>query len=498
MFKQEKVVVFNHCYILVHDLKRTYIYPSKRDKYIISKKAINEEWVSKIHPLYAMLFSLVSQPTKLSEFIKKVSFFFDISIEQAGTIVLPFLNRNEPFYSNFGGVVSQFPQNIIIDADEAVIEPQMYVPFDFWFEKIDLERERFFVSPRTVVFMPTTHCTTKCIYCYADKSPHAQIPFEKVQSIIRECKELKIKSFFLTGGDIFLYKYWRELFLCMQENSFEINLLSTKTPLSCCDISFLKKHKAKCQFSLDTINPTVLYQLVGVNEDYLKKVEETFIAFEAVGLNFSVATVLTRLNANPKLLMELYSFIKKFSTITSWTIRVAMKSLYSSNNFEDLKLSYEMIKAIDSKIQEIQKHADIKIIWSTKDIQAYFQGKNGSKTFVGSRCSANYSNIMILPDGKVTICEQLYWNPKYIIGDLTKQSIIEVWNSERALKLAFPKREEFRDSSPCKKCDIFDECYSYPNRCIVNILKGYGSENDDFPDPRCVKAPRFVSELRPL
>lgn len=105
---------------------------------------------------------------------------------------------------------------------------------------------------------------------------------------------------------------------------------------------------------------------------------------------------------------------------------------------------------------------------------------------------------MILPDGKVTICEQLYWNPKYIIGDISVQSIVEVWNSERALQLAFPKREDFRDISACKKCKIFDECYAYPNRCIVDVLKGYGQENDDFPDPRCAKAPSFKYELRTI
>ena len=29
--------------------------------------------------------------------------------------------------------------------------------------------------------------------------------------------------------------------------------------------------------------------------------------------------------------------------------------------------------------------------------------------------------MYILPDGKVTICEELYWNEHFIIGDVTKQ-----------------------------------------------------------------------------
>ena len=41
----------------------------------------------------------------------------------------------------------------------------------------------------------------------------------------------------------------------------------------------------------------------------------------------------------------------------------------------------------------------------------------------------------VLPDGKVSACEQLYWHPQFIIGDLKKQSIEEIWNSPKAWEL---------------------------------------------------------------
>lgn len=37
-----------------------------------------------------------------------------------------------------------------------------------------------------------------------------------------------------------------------------------------------------------------------------------------------------------------------------------------------------------------------------------------------------------MPDGKVTICEELYWHPHFIIGDLKKQTLKEIWNSQKA------------------------------------------------------------------
>jgi radical SAM protein with 4Fe4S-binding SPASM domain len=92
----------------------------------------------------------------------------------------------------------------------------------------------------------------------------------------------------------------------------------------------------------------------------------------------------------------------------------------------------------------------------------------------------------------------VHWNQKHFVGDLTKQSIKEVWNSPRALELAFPKKENFRNVSICKKCIIFDECYTYHNKCYADVLKAYGDENRDFPDPRCKLAPKFINELNPL
>ncbi|KGF48401.1 hypothetical protein HMPREF0654_09455 [Prevotella disiens DNF00882] len=47
------------------------------------------------------------------------------------------------------------------------------------------------------------------------------------------------------------------------------------------------------------------------------------------------------------------------------------------------------------------------------------------------------------------------------------------------------------DSSACYSCKIFDEC---KNSCYINILKVYGDEKWDYPDPRCSKAPRNISK----
>lgn len=502
MSRTDKKIVFNHFYGLRHDLKRSYIY-SREGNLLPAEKSkinvrVNEYWTTKIHPVYAMLLSFASIPILYSKYIDYIACFLDVTREEAENIINPFLDREEPFHSHYGDVVSQFPRNVIIDADKTSILPLVYTPEEFRFDSVDLQQERSFRSPSTVVFMSNNTCTTNCVYCYADKtSGHLQMSFDQVRSILKDCYDLRIGEFMITGGDIFVYKHWRELLNCMKGYNMNIGLLSTKTPLQEKDVRLLKDYQVNMQFSLDAVSPSILKEVVGMNPDYLLKVRDTFALFDKYKLRYKITTVLTKINDSVSNILDLYEFLQQFQCVAHWEVRIAHKSLYSKCDFEKLKITKESIQQIDESIQKIKEHSRFKISWEPVDRKHYFQAKQGSRSFKGSRCSANYSNMMVLPDGKVTICEQLYWNPNYIIGDLTKQSISEVWNSPRALALAFPRREDFRDVSPCKKCKIFEECYNFPNRCIVDVLKGYGEENADFPDPRCIDAPAFISELRP-
>lgn len=361
-----------------------------------------------------------------------------------------------------------------------------------------LEENKRFMKACDLIIAVSRHSFNVLVdICGIPESKIVLIPHGIKDEYLKSCYDLRIREFMITGGDIFVYKHWRELLNCMREYNMNIGLLSTKTPLQEEDVRLVKDYHVNMQFSLDAVDSSILKEVVGMNSDYLPRVRETFEFFDKYKLRYKVTTVLTKINASVSNVLDLYEFLQQFQCLAHWEVRIAHKSLYSKWNFEKLKIAKESIQQIDEAVQKIKGHSKFKISWEPVDRKHYFQAKQGSKSFKGSRCSANYSNMMILPDGKVTICEQLYWNPNYIIGDLTKQSIPEVWNSPRALALAFPKRDDFRDVSPCKRCKIFEECYNFPNRCIVDVLKGYGEVNSDFPDPRCVEAPAFLSELRP-
>jgi hypothetical protein len=57
------------------------------------------------------------------------------------------------------------------------------------------------------------------------------------------------------------------------------------------------------------------------------------------------------------------------------------------------------------------------------------------------------------------------------------------------------KREYIKYDSQCQACKLFETCFSEQNRCWVDIVKAYGNDNRDFPDPRCAYAPQMNNEL---
>lgn len=486
-------VVLNHFYKLRHDEKRAIIHSSQA----ISKIEVNQSWVSKVHPIYAMILSFLSKPITLRKLYHEISYFLETSEENAQKIITPFINQPQPFYLEYDSTLNYFPKNIVISSSESYAETVSYTPEQFKYKEVDIKQDRFFRAPLTAVFMINNVCATDCAYCYADKTFRSRnLPFEKLKNIIKNASELKLATFSVTGGEFFLYKRWKELFEILTKYGYKQGVVSTKVPIKKDQILIIKQYNTTIQISLDSIEDNILSKILNVQQGYADKIKTSISLMEKYDVPFQIATVLTSYNACISNLSAIYEFIKDFKNIKRWEIRLAFRSLYSRENFDEIKINAEDISMLDNWILNVKKEGKINIAWDITGIDRYFKSTTGSKGFIGSKCSANYSNIFILPDGQVSICEQLYWNPQYIIGNLSKQTIEEVWNSKRAHELAFPKKDNFREQSACRNCEIFDKCHSFINKCIVDVLKGYGPENSDYPDPRCIKAPLFIHELR--
>jgi radical SAM protein with 4Fe4S-binding SPASM domain len=478
---------FNSDYVLWHDEKRTYII----EKY--QNNDSSRGWISVLHPIQAMILSFFTQVKPYEKILADLTTFLGTDSDSAKKVISPFLTNREQFHTEYQGEQFQFPKNVLLEESSNNMDKlPKYKVEDFMFSETDFKTKRYYSSPLNVTLMPSNNCVTNCIYCYADRQTKSStMSFERIKEIIDEAKTLGVLHFGMVGGEIFAYPQWDELIRYIKQNDFVVDRLSTKVPLTKEDVIKLKEAGIRqMQISLDTLVPKTLSKILRVNESYVEKIKNTVGYFCEEGFDTTIASVITTDNCDMENIRSIYEYLKDIKGISSWGLRPAFPSIYKNNSYSFTPTGEQMYKLFDEVEKQLQDKTPFPITYDKTFLErGYNESKGGSTNFKGAECSANRSHIFILPDGKVTICEQLYWKPHFIIGDLSKQTIKEVWHSERAMWFANLDTPQLQEGNPCKTCGIFDVCYKNMNRCWAEVVKAYGDKYWDYPDPRCEFAP---------
>lgn len=191
-------------------------------------------------------------------------------------------------------------------------------------------------------------------------------------------------------------------------------------------------------------------------------------------------------------MVSLFEFINNKRNIREWRIDMVNASFFSEFSHEELPPSPEQLSALYPIFQGLRpQHFKFAYPVRADDPEklSYPEIRKRFLHTASLNCPANYSQITILPDGQVTVCDKTYWTPEFIIGDIKTQSLEEVWNSERALEV-FHMRDNIQSDSPCRLCGDLKECNQNNNVCYMNVIAAYGLQKYDYPDPNCHNAPK--------
>jgi radical SAM protein with 4Fe4S-binding SPASM domain len=104
-------------------------------------------------------------------------------------------------------------------------------------------------------------------------------------------------------------------------------------------------------------------------------------------------------------------------------------------------------------------------VWPDFDAPGALSGKNmyNEEVIPLLVCTQPFYNLSVNPDGTVTHCD-LDWNNEFIIGDLTKQTLKEIWNSDIVYHTQLIHLKGDRKTIEiCRKCPWPD------NGCIDNF-----------------------------
>ena len=495
---KNKVYILNPHYHLKDDKHRVVLVSRGTDG-----KDCSPNWQSFIHPVQAVLLSFFTHYRPYRHTLARLCSYFSYSEKDMDEMVRKFIENPEPVQVNLNGEKAYFPKRVLVDAEtwegEICLDGQR--PEDFVQERINLCTPRLYTGPILLTLMLNNRCVTHCRYCYADTQTKVQHPLstERILELIAEAADMGIQRIAMIGGEVFLHKDWARILDALVSRGIAPEYISTKLPLTREIIEQLEYigYRGIVQVSLDTCDEKVAGELLDVKEGYVEQVMQGLKLLEESTLKYRVASVLTTYNCDLASLSALYERLSALKRMRDWGLVPVHHSISKGYDaIAKLKPRREQVTAAFDGLTEVVAESPFPVTMNRQAVELQYRYAHTEKCpFEGSKCTALRTHLFILPDGKVTICEQLYWNPRFIVGDVTKESIQEVWNSEKSMRLWNLDKRMLSSDSPCKECPVMEVCYSERNRCWADVIKAYGEEGWDYPDPRCEKAPELKNRL---
>ena len=509
-----KKYYINPTYVIKSDKTRAIITNAKGIDMFDQKEdeSIGISWL--LNPIYAVIFSFFDGTHSLSQTIATISQELVIKEEEVFEMIKPYIDNEEVAIIRYqkdqiDTIFSKpcdifpIPKRFLIENVDSVPRKDLYPKESFYIKKEfwDFEKLRL-SSPTSLTLMLNNTCVTDCIYCYANKGHQVEnaLSTEKILELIKEANDMGVLSFDVSGGEILKHKDCYVILSELLKYGYFPHI-STKMPLTQEQIVKLKEIGIKwIQISLDAWNSDILTKILHVDKNYFSKMKNTLKLLEKHELPVSIKSVITNYNQDIKELELLLNNLIKFKNISKISISPAEYSLYKKedgflNYRTDMKqweLLSDFVRAFAAKIMDVRINSQG--AQSKETIFNHVDNKNIAFKKRGL-CSGNVTSLYILPDGNVTICEELYWMPQFIVGNVKTQSIQEIWDSDKATQLYDLSQKDFRDTSACKHCPVFSTCRLKLGVCWKMIFQAYGMDAWDLPDPRCPLSPPPVNEF---
>jgi len=489
----DSIYVLNPAYFLRNDIHRAVIGSfdfSDMPDGMYEKNALHI-----VHPYTAIMLSYFDGERTLWQCIQEISKYFGIGLNETKDFVEKYINNDDPLCIKYGDNYIILPIYTLVEKGN-INRTEIYNYSDFEIEgEVDINSIRLYKPVKVIVEM-NFHCYTNCKYCYADRNnvrANKNISPDRLIALIHEMKNLNIPSLEINGGEVLMHPQIESILKTMSECGYH-PFISTKIPLAYEQIALLKSLRFQhIQISLDSVNEDTLVEHLNVKKGYLKRIFRTMELLDEMGFDWQVNTVITKWNSSiDKEVKPLLNYLFKFKKLKSIKFSPMGFPMYKDKNtFIDMHASLDEIIEIKEFLCNLKNRNNrVELIFARPNCNTdYFPATKKQNFNSRSICSANQKGFVVLPNGEVTICEELYWNPNFIIGNIVNQSITDIWNSEKAKKLFYIDKKDIPDDSICKKCNNFVQCRHTKGVCWKMVIMAYGKEKWYYPDPSCPESP---------
>ncbi|MBC7320614.1 radical SAM protein [bacterium] len=451
------------------------VYMAREDNNIIlySKNILSSTYYASLHPITAMIIALFDGYRTVEEATKLTADILSLDTDKATKLIEYILHHFKEFFTE----------------EPPSQNSKTYNPKDFIFKPIKQQDGNMrFKVPMVLGYIITPICNKRCIYCHAgapykeNKKVYTSIPFSRIKEIIDESASIGISTILLSGGEPFLYIHIYELLSYIISKNIFPNI-STKIGLSYKDALYLSQIGLKqIQVSLDAPNKEIVDFLTGVKGSF-KEAITSIKSLVSAGISVNTNTVI--ISYNIKLIPQLIKLLDDLG-VSIVNLTPYGRSFYKHKDI--LFPSTEDYEWLFSTIEDIRTKTSAKI-----NIRFEFPStvEDGLEKIHTRRsiCTGGRAGLVLLPDGKVTICERIgdleeNLLRNFIVGDLMTQSIMEIWNGEALKKLIYPDRGKYKNTL-CYSCIDFIKCNEVYGRCFLRSLIAYNIPYA--PDPLCDK-----------
>jgi radical SAM protein with 4Fe4S-binding SPASM domain len=408
-----------------------------------------------LHPNTAILLSFFDGQNTLAEIESASKFLFELPDEHVSTALAQFVETWRPFM-------------IEVDVKSRRDDPHRFV---MPASDVDLTQVCCH-EPLYLALALTEECGRNCVYCYADRgNPEypRQLSFEQIAVIIEQCAAMNMEFLMLSGGDPFVRTDIIDILSLVIKAGIRMQL-STKQFLTPETIAQMRNIGVGCiQISIDCISDALAQKMVGV-PCFASRSLKTIEMLQQAGIVVTTNSVVTDMNVH-----EIPALVERLASMGIPLIRLSQYHRSAYHHSDDLFVSNEKMKRLKDFVESFnsRKWGGRVHLSSFLDTSEKSTHERVSDFLKRSCCSFGRMSFFISANGKILPCEQLPATEEFVLGDATREPLIDVWNSKRLREFVIPARDAF-DGTVCADCEHYDACVLKKGWCIRDAWKAFG------------------------
>lgn len=321
-------------------------------------------------------------------------------------------------------------------------------------DKLNQIKENQRIAPLYIRIKPTNYCNHKCYYCsYADSElglrdavhKQDQIPWEKMQEIIQDMKDMGVKAITLSGGgEPLVYPHIIPTMKRILDAGIELSIITNGQLLTGEKAEILANAKwvrISCD-SADAATYAKIRKLPETAFDELCENIKRFVVLKKDACEFGVNFVINHENAT-----QVYDMAKLMKELgvnhIKFTARITKDLFEYHQPFKE-----SVLKQLHQAQQDLE---DAKF----KVINKYEGDFDSAMVFERTYHKCYIQNLVttIAADSKVYFCHDKAYVSSGVVGDLTNQSLKDLWYSEEVIK----RYQTFDAMEECKHHCVYDD-----------------------------------------